>query len=131
MFWWFPVGGKGMSRCSSIPRYLQALTDRLFRLTEHRSIGPDLESHEPPWFCVPILRVVDTRNIMETHWKAGTKAVHLLLLLWVLSRGGQKSRPYSLEAVYATRGGINILGLPIGGNLLLRRVDTFVRRDER
>ena len=64
-------------------------------------------------------------------WKAGTKAVHLLLLLWVLSRGGQKSRPYSLEAVYATRGGINILGLPIGGNLLLRRVDTFVRRDER
>ena len=40
VFWWFPVGGKGMSRCSSIPRYLQALADRLFRHTKYCSIGP-------------------------------------------------------------------------------------------
>ena len=62
MFWWFPVGGKG-----------RTLADlQLFRLTEHRSIGPDLESHEPPWFCIPILRVVDTQSVMESRTQGGS-----------------------------------------------------------
>ena len=52
MFWWFPVGGKG-----------RTLADlQLFRLTEHRSIGPDFRLHKPPWFCVPVLRVVSSRR---------------------------------------------------------------------
>ena len=41
-------------------------------------------------------------------WNAEPRAVYLLLLLWVLSQGSRKSRPYSLDAAYAAQGGSNI-----------------------
>ena len=77
-----------------------------------------LQHRARPWNRMK--RLGSTFQYSRVLWKAEPKAVHLLLLLWVLSQGSRKSRPYSLEAAYATRGGSNILDyIYIGKKLLL------------